>query len=129
MPGGPYQEYFCVSIPIPTTIQAQGKSAQDWRGKRFIYVHSRNDERHAEASSTLASRDNVAEDGWKDKRSESQARNVWRFPMQLGQEIAATILNEPQKAFWKSLVVPEEEEIGLSSKFKAKFAPLDFTND
>ena len=49
--------------------------------------------------------------------------------MQLGTEIAATMMNEPHKAFWKALVVPEEEEIALSTAFKAKFEPLDFTSD
>lgn len=108
LPGGPFQEYFAISLPSMVSIEDEkGNSGVDWIQKRFIYAHDR--------SST--------------ESNEKREGYSWRFPMQLGTELAANILKEPSKAFWKDCVVAEEEEVTLSAGFKSKFDPLDFTGD
>tara|TARA_B110000090_G_scaffold193611_1_gene228042 strand:+ start:453 stop:650 length:198 start_codon:yes stop_codon:yes gene_type:complete len=49
----------------------------------------------------------------------------YRFPMQIGPDIVAHVIGEPQKAFWKNCLVSEEEEIGLAQGFRDKFADFD----
>jgi len=107
LPGGPYQEYFALSLPVSTTIAGVGGiTGTDWKEKRFIYAHD------STATTTATT---------------TAQQQQWRFPMQLGTEIAAAIMNEPQKAFWKNQVVDEETEKSLSASFKSKFNTFDFT--
>lgn len=109
LPGGPFQEYFTISLPSVVSVEdGNGNSGHDLLQKRFIYTHE------VSASSAPAGGDK----GYS-----------WRFPMQLGTELAASILKEPSKAFWKDCVVPEEEEVALSADFKRIFDPLDFAGE
>ena len=113
LPGGPFQEYFAFSLPSLVSVEDEkGNSGVDWVQKRFIYAHD------TSSSSSPDPENNERREGYS-----------WRFPMQLGTELAANILKEPNKAFWKDCVVSEEEEVALSASFKRKFDPLDFTVD
>jgi hypothetical protein len=47
------------------------------------------------------------------------------FPMSLGTEIVAAILNIPEKSFWKNCILSEEEEKQLTEEFRESFAAFD----
>ena len=109
LPGGPFQEYFAFSLPSLVSIDdGSGNQGLDIISKRFIYAH--------EAAVKLVPSPDGEGIGTDDQTSYS-----WRFPMQLGTELAANILKEPSKAFWKDCVVTVEEEVALSAGFKEKY--------
>ena len=134
MPGGPYTEYFHCSIPVPVTfagverdetkVEAEAAdymknfSGVDWRQKRFLYVHKVPP--NLPASGTLVN-DVVA-----------SATATVQFPMQLGPEIALSVIEEEQNMdgrsrHWKNKRATVEEEIALVEEFRKKFDDLDFT--
>ena len=41
-------------------------------------------------------------------------------------QVAAHILGQPEKAFWKNCVLAEKDEIELAEKFRDAFEPFDF---
>ena len=42
-------------------------------------------------------------------------------------QVAAHVLGQPEKAFWKNCVLEEKEEIELAEKFRDAFEPFDFS--
>lgn len=42
-------------------------------------------------------------------------------------QVAAHILGQPEKAFWKNCVLEEKEEMELAEKFRDAFEPYDFS--
>lgn len=97
MEGGPYQEYFFASLPV-------GSEGLPRAYKRFIFVL----EEEPLAGST---------DG----------RSKHRFPMGFGNDLAAQVLGQPERAQWKKCLVSQEEEERLAAEFREAFAPYDFT--
>ena len=51
----------------------------------------------------------------------------FRFPMHFGVELAALIIDKPEKANWKNCILSEQEEEELAEKFKSCFEKFDFT--
>lgn len=49
------------------------------------------------------------------------------FPLQLGREIAANILQCPNKVNWKDCALEQNEESRLVLKFRSTFSDHDFT--
>ena len=95
MEGGPYQEYFFASLPVGTEGLPRAY-------KRFIFVL----EEEPLAGST---------DG----------RSKHRFPMGFGNDLAAQVLGQPERAQWKKCLVSQEEEERLAADFREAFAPFD----
>jgi hypothetical protein len=42
-------------------------------------------------------------------------------------QVAAHVLGQPEKAFWKNCVLSEKEEIALAEKFRNSFETFDFS--
>lgn len=99
MEGGPYQEYFYISLPV-------GAHGAVSKNKRFVYV--------------LEEEPIPADAGHGGKR--------YRFPMHFGNEVAAQVLGQPEKAHWKHCLVSQEEEEKLAAEFRERFAEFDFTS-
>lgn len=49
------------------------------------------------------------------------------FPMQFGLELAAAIMEQPERGHWKHNLLEEAEEVTLVEEFRQKFEPFDFT--
>ena len=100
MEGGPYQEYFFVSVPVGSDgITSAGPRIH----KRFLFVLEE-----------------------EPLRGTTDGSSKHRFPMQFGNEVAALVLGQPERANWKKCVVSQEEEERLAVEFRETFAAHDF---
>jgi len=102
MEGGPFQEYFYITVPIGQGLGVEAKS------KRFLFVL----EEEKQPSE---------EEGTNGKKA-----NPARFPMQFGTEVAAQVLGQPEKAHWKNCVLAVEEEEKQALAFREQFSEFDF---
>jgi hypothetical protein len=106
--GGPYEEYFYIEIPVPSSTPASASDSAtsgDSSGsgaagvvtrKRFVFV-------------------------------KEGGGGGGQFPMHLGLEIAANAIQRPDRANWKNCQQSEEEETELAEKFRKAFERFDFT--
>lgn len=104
MEGGPYQEYFYCELPIATddngsTGVSGGPAVSSLMVKYRRFVFVREEVSHV------------------------------RFPMQLGVELAAAILGQPERGHWKHCLLEEDEEVKLTDTFRDLFSPFDFTQE
>ncbi|KAL6080579.1 CWF19 like cell cycle control factor 1 [Balamuthia mandrillaris] len=84
------------------------------------------------------------EKGWMALRSVTKGRPyfLWETPMHdaflhlvgekkismnLGREIAAALMGQPEKADWRQCVLTKEEEVQLAKDFKKAFRPFDWS--
>lgn len=49
------------------------------------------------------------------------------FPMHFGLELAAVIIQKPERANWKNCQQSEREEVELAENFRKSFERFDFT--
>lgn len=49
------------------------------------------------------------------------------FPMHFGLELAAVMIQKPERANWKNCMQSESEEVALVGKFRKSFEKYDFT--
>ena len=99
MEGGPFQEYFYIEIPVSVVPSGTVSGA-------------------VTGLATKTKRFVYVHDD-----------PSFRFPMHFGVEVAALIIDKPEKANWKNCVVSENEEETLSEKFKGVFEKFDFTTN
>lgn len=99
MEGGPYQEYFYVELPCLLRDNTV-------YFRRFVYVDN-----------------GTAADGDSGKGSKPA-----QFPMHLGNEIVAQIIQQPHRSNWKNCLLSEASEVDLVDRLKSSFASFDFTN-
>jgi hypothetical protein len=43
------------------------------------------------------------------------------------EQVAAMLINQPERGFWKNCLVSEDEEIRLVEQFRTDYSPFDFT--
>lgn len=146
MPGGPYQEFFEVTLPVTgdTTESSEvegppkkrGKADEadmdtekplEWGYQRFLYLH---EGRQESVNPVVPPPPPLEGDNGSNKPpppSSQPQQDTFRFPMLLGAEIAAHIMEEPSKQHWKNCVLSERDETVLAEKFKQAFQSFDFT--
>ena len=103
MEGGPYQEYFYISIPVGTCDTPTMR--------RFVYVH--------EGVVEVSSSGEGEGEGGRGRKD--------RFPLTFGMIVAAHILGRPERSNWKHCLQTDEEEHQLADRVRASFEPYDFT--
>ncbi len=84
LPGGPFEEYFYLELPLSETTTK----------RRFVYVKNSKDK---------------------------------NFPMHFGLEVAANIIDRPERANWKNCMQSEQEETMIAENFRKAFESYDFT--
>jgi hypothetical protein len=50
-----------------------------------------------------------------------------KHPVQFGRELVCRLLCAPDRLSWKACALPHDEEAALAERFRAAFAPVDFT--
>lgn len=104
MEGGPFQEYFYITVPTGQGLGPEAKS------KRFLFV--------------LEEEKLPPEEG-----PDGNTAKPVRFPMQFGTEVAAQVLGQPEKAHWKNCVLAVEEEERQALAFREQFSEFDFAEE
>ena len=97
MEGGPYQEYFYIAVPVSMNQPA----------RRFVFVL----EEEPLPASVINSGDGSC--------------HQIRFPMMFGNEVAAQVLGQPERARWKNYLLAQDEEEKLAEGFRKAFQEFE----
>jgi hypothetical protein len=134
MTGGPYPQYFHVSIPAAHTVEAPTDPAAVVEGGEAEHGSSAGaavDGGAADAISEFAGVDLHQKRYVYVHQDQTQMENTFNFPMQIGSDIASAVLREEGSSghHWKHKKASAEEEEALAEAFKALFKAVDFTEE